>query len=133
MIEISTDNSRIDLEAVHQFLTKSYWAKGRTIEEVKRSIDNSLNFGVYLNNDQIGFARICTDYTVFAYLMDLFILPEHQGKGYAKELIRIILEEPALKTCKVWMLKTKDAHRLYKNFSFTDLKNPERLMERILK
>ncbi len=133
MIDISTDKSRLDIDIIHQFLTNSYWAKGRTIEEVKRSIDNSLNFGVYLNNNQIGYARICTDYTVFAYLMDLFILPEHRGKGYSKELIRVILAAPALRTCKVWMLKTKDAHELYKNFSFTDLKNPERLMERILK
>jgi len=133
MIEISTDNSRLNIEVVHQFLTNSYWAKGRSIEEVKRSIDNSLNFGVYLNREQIGFARICTDYTVFAYLMDLFILPEHRGKGHSKELIRVIIEEPSLKTCKVWMLKTKDAHELYRQFSFTDLKYPEKLMERILK
>lgn len=133
MIEISTDNSRLDIEVVHQFLTNSYWAKGRTIEEVRRSINNSLNFGVYLNNEQIGFARICTDYTVFAYLMDIFILPQHRGKGYSKELMRVIIEEPTLKTCKSWMLKTMDAHKLYKQFSFTYLKHPERVMERILR
>ena len=133
MIEIATDNNRLDIELVHQFLTNSYWAKGRTIEEVKRSIDHSLNFGVYLNKEQIGFARICTDHTVFVYLMDLFILPEHRGKGYSKALMKVIVEEPTLKTCKVWMLKTKDAHELYKQFSFTDLKDPEKLMERILK
>jgi GNAT superfamily N-acetyltransferase len=133
MIEISTDKNRLDINVVHQFLTNSYWAKGRTMEEVKRAIDNSLNFGVYLNNEQIGFARICTDYTVFVYLMDLFILLEHQGKGYSKELIRVIVEEPSLKTCKVWMIKTMDAHGLYRQFSFTDLKLPEKLMERILK
>ena len=132
MINISTDKSRLDIDVIHQFLTNSYWAKGRTYGEVKRSIDNSLNFGVYLNNEQIGFARICTDYTVFVYLMDVFILQKHRGKGYFKELMRVIIEEPSLKTCKVWMLKTMDAHALYKEFSFTDLKHPERVMERIL-
>ena len=133
MIEITTDINRLDIDVVHQFLTNSYWAKGRTIDEVRRSIDNSLNFGVYLNNKQIGYARICTDYTVFVYLMDLFILPEYRGKGYSKALMKVIVEEPTLKTCKVWMLKTKDAHELYRQFSFTDLKHPEKLMERILK
>ena len=133
MIEISTDKSRLNFEVIHQFLTNSYWAKGRTIDEVKRSIDNSINFGVYLKNEQIGFARICTDYTVFVYLMDVFILPEHRSKGYFKELMQVIVKEPSLKTCKVWMLKTKDAHELYKKFSFTDLKQPERVMERTLR
>jgi GNAT superfamily N-acetyltransferase len=132
MIDISTDKKRLDIDLIHQFLTNSYWAKGRTIEEVRSSINNSLNFGVYLNNEQIGFARICTDYTVFVYLMDVFILEKHRGKGYFKELMRVIIEEPSLKTCKVWMLKTMDAHALYKKFSFTDLKHSERVMERIL-
>ena len=133
MIEISTDRNRLNFEVIHQFLTNSYWAKGRTIEEVKRSIDNSLNFGVYLEGEQIGFARICTDYTVFAYLMDIFILPEHRGKGYSKELMRVIEDEPSLKTCKSWMLKTMDAQGLYKQFSFNYLEHPERVMERILR
>ena len=133
MIDISTDKSRLDIGVIHQFLTNIYWAKGKTIEEVIRSIDNSLNFGVYLNNEQIGFARVCTDYTDVVYLMDLFVLPEHRGRGYAKQLIKVIVEEPSLKACKVWLLKTKDAHELYKKFSFTELRDPERLMERILK
>jgi len=132
MIHISTDKKKLNIDIIHQFLTNSYWAKGRTINEVKRSIDNSLNFGVYLNNKQIGFARICTDYTVFVYLMDVFILREHRSKGYFKELMQVIVEEPSLKTCNAWMLKTKDAHELYKKFSFTDLKHPERMMQRIL-
>lgn len=133
MIEISTDRSRLDIDTIHQFLTNSYWAKGRTIDEVKKSIDNSLNFGVYLNDEQIGFARICTDYVVFSYLMDVFIVQKHRGKGYSKKLMKFILEYPKLKTCKVWMLKTSDAHDLYKQFDYTELKHPELLMERILK
>ncbi|WP_404803550.1 GNAT family N-acetyltransferase [Marixanthotalea marina] len=90
-------------------------------------------FGVYLEDKQIGFARVATDYTVFAYLMDVFILPEHQGNGYSKQLIKFIIEEPQLQTCTTWMLKTLDAHGLYKQYSFTELKNPERVMERLLK
>ncbi len=132
MIEISTDKNRLDIDLIHQFLTQTYWAKGRTIEEVQNTIDNSLNFGVYLNNVQIGYARICTDYTVFAYLLDVFILPEYRGRGYSKKLMTYIIEEPKLKTCKTWMLKTVDAHNLYKQFGYTELKNPELVMERIL-
>lgn len=117
---------------IQQFLTETYWAKGRTLDEVKTSIDNCLCFGVYLESEQIGFARIATDYVVFAYLMDVFILPKHQGKGYSKQLVKAICEEPKLQNCTVWMLKTADAHGLYKQFAFTELKNPEKLMERLL-
>ena len=132
MIEISTDKNRLDIDLIHQFLTQSYWAKGRTIEEVQNTIDNSLNFGVYFNDKQIGYARICTDYTVFAYLLDVFILPEYRGRGYSKKLMTYIIEEPKLNKCKTWMLKTVDAHNLYKQFGYTELKNPELVMERIL-
>ncbi|ULC60101.1 GNAT family N-acetyltransferase [Flaviramulus sp. BrNp1-15] len=133
MIEISTDKKRLQITVIHKFLTESYWAKGRKIEEVKKSINNCLCFGVYVNENQIGFARIATDYTVFAYLMDVFILPEYRGKGYSKQLIKAINEEPKLQSCKVWMLKTADAHGLYKQFGYTELKHPEKVMERILK
>ena len=133
MIEISTDKNRLQITVIHQFLTESYWAKGRTVEEVKKSIDNCLCFGVYLNENQIGFARITTDYTVFAYLMDVFILPDYRGKGYSKQLMSAINNEPKLQSCKVWMLKTSDAHGLYKQFGYTQLKHPGKVMERILK
>lgn len=133
MIIISTDPKRLNVPVIHRFLTNSYWAKGRSLEEVQRTIDHSLNFGVFLNHQQIGYARICTDYTVFAYLMDLFILPDFRGKGISKQLMKTIIDEPKLKSCKVWMLKTKDAHDLYKQFNYTELKNPGIVMERILK
>lgn len=133
MIEISTDKSRLEIDVIHKFLTTTYWAKGRTIEEVYNSINHCLCFGVYLDKRQIGFARIATDYTVFAYLMDVFILPEYRGKGYSKQLIKYINEEPKLKSCKVWMLKTSDAHGLYKQFGYNELSHPEKVMERILK
>ena len=132
MIEISTDKSRLDVNSIYQFLTTAYWAKGRSIENVQKTIDNSLCFGVYLENKQIGFARICTDYTVFAYLMDVYILPIHRRKSYSKQLMEAIIKDDNLKSCKVWMLKTEDAHGLYKAFEFTPLQFPEKLMERIL-
>tara|TARA_R110001592_G_scaffold226150_5_gene482224 strand:- start:5577 stop:5978 length:402 start_codon:yes stop_codon:yes gene_type:complete len=133
VIEISTDKSRLQIDVVHQFLTTSYWAKGRTLEEVKNTIKHCMCFGVYLEDKQIGFARVVTDYTVFAYLMDVFILPKYQGNGYSKQLMKIINEEPKLKSCKVWMLKTSDAHKLYKKFGYSELKHPEKVMERLLK
>ncbi|EDP71243.1 Histone acetyltransferase HPA2/related acetyltransferase [Flavobacteriales bacterium ALC-1] len=133
MIQISTDKSKLQVEMIHRFLTETYWAKGRTFEEVKTSIDNCICFGVYNNDEQIGFARIATDYVVFAYLMDVFILPKYRGNGYSKLLIKTITEEPMLQNCKIWMLKTADAHNLYKQYGFTELKHPEKLMERLLK
>ncbi len=133
MIEISTNKSKLQLEVIHQFLTNSYWAKGRTIDDVKKTIEHSLCFGVYKDKKQIGFARIATDYTVFAYLMDLFVLPEYRGKGYSKQLMTAINEDPKLKSCNVWMLKTADAHGLYKQFGYSELKYPEKVMERSLK
>jgi GNAT superfamily N-acetyltransferase len=133
MIKISTDKKKLQIDVIHQFLTTAYWAKGRTIEDVKKTINNCLYFGVYLDDKQIGFARIATDYTVFAYLMDVFILPEHTGKGYSKQLMKAINEESQLQSCKVWMLKTSDAHGLYKQFGYTELGHPEKVMERILK
>ena len=133
MIEISTDKNRLNVEVVHAFLTQTYWAKGRTKDDVKNTIDHSFCFGVYLNNAQIGFARLVTDYTIFAYIMDIFILPEHRGNGYSKQLMKAINEAPELKACIVWMLKTKDAHGLYKQFGYTSLQYPEKVMERILK
>ncbi len=131
-IQISTDKKRLQIEGIHNFLKDTYWAKGRTLEQVKKTIDTCLCFGVYLKGEQIGFARICTDYVVFAYLMDVFILPEHRKKGYSKTLMQHIMSHPGLSSCKVWMLKTSDAHGLYKQFGFTELKQPEKVMENLL-
>tara|TARA_R110001606_G_scaffold379084_1_gene538979 strand:- start:113 stop:511 length:399 start_codon:yes stop_codon:yes gene_type:complete len=132
MITISTDKEKLQIDVIHQFLTETYWAKGRTLEEVKKTIEHCLCFGMYLDGKQIGFARLATDYTVFAYLMDVFVLPEYRGKGYSKQLMKAINEEPQLQSCKVWMLKTSDAHKLYKQFGYTELKYPEKVMERLL-
>ena len=133
MIEISEDKSLLDIKMIHGFLTETYWAKGRTLEEVKTSIKHCLCYGVYLNNKQIGFARVTTDYVVFAYLMDVFILSEYRGKGYSKQLMKTINEATKLQSCTVWMLKTLDEHKLYHQFGYTELKHPEKVMERLLK
>jgi len=131
MIKISTDNSLLDIEMIQSFLTNAYWAKGRTIHDVQKSIDNSLCFGAYLDSKQVGFARICTDFVVFSYVMDVFVLPEYRGNGYSKELMNAVINEPKLKSCKVWMLKTSDAHGLYQQYGFTDLEHPEMIMEKL--
>ncbi|MCB4799095.1 GNAT family N-acetyltransferase [Neotamlana laminarinivorans] len=132
MFEISTDKNKLDVSVIHQFLSQTYWAKGRTVAQVQTTINSCLCFGVYLNNEQIGFARVATDYAVFAYIMDVFILPEYRGKGYSKKLMEAVTMHKDLQDCKVWMLKTKDAHGLYKQFGFTDLSHPEKLMEKLL-
>jgi len=133
MIEISTDKDKLDIEIIHSFLTESYWGLGRSKEAVRKSIENSLCFGVYLNTNQIGFARAVTDFTIYVYLMDVFILPEYRDNGYSKHLIKVILEDSRLQDCKDWTLKTKDAHSLYEQFGFVRATNSEKIMERILK
>ena len=130
---ISSDKSKLDVVLIHDFLTKSYWAEGRTIEQVQITIDNSICFGVYLKGEQIGFACVMTDGVVFGYLMDVFILEQHSGKGYSKLLLKEIFSHPQLVHIPKWLLGTKDAHALYKQFGFTELSHPERLMEWIKK
>jgi GNAT superfamily N-acetyltransferase len=131
-ILISDDKSKLDIGVIHKFLTKSYWAEGRSIEDVKKSIEHSDCFGVYLDGRQIGFARIITDYVVFAYLMDVFILEEYRGQGYSILLMNRIFDEVRFKGIKKWVLATKDAHSLYAKFGFEPLKRPERMMEKVV-
>jgi len=132
MIEISTDKDKLDVEMIHSYLTNSYWGKGRTKQEVKTTLENSLNFGVYLNGEQIGFARIVTDYVVFAYLLDVFVLPIYRGKGYSKRLMKEIVNYDQLNKVETWFLMTKDAHGLYTQFGYEKLPNPEKMMIRIV-
>lgn len=126
---ISTDPKKLQLEVIHGFLTNSYWAKDIPFNIVKNSVENSFCFGVYFNNNQIGFARLITDYTTFAYLADVFILEEHRNKGLSKWLMEVMINLPELQSLKGWMLKTKDAHGLYRKFGFNEPKFPERVME----
>jgi GNAT superfamily N-acetyltransferase len=128
---ISTDQSRLDLKVIHDFLTNSsYWATGRSLETVKRSVENSLSFGLYENERQIGFARVVTDYATFAWLADVFVLDEFRGRGLGTWLVEVILSHPELQGFRRWTLATKDAHALYRRFGFSELKRPERWMER---
>jgi len=129
---ISDDKSKLDVELIHKFLTSSYSGEGRTIEQVKKSIEHSICFGVYKGDKQIGFARVLTDCTVFAYLMDVFILEEFRGNGFSKLLLKTIFEDDRFKSVKKWMLATKDAHSLYAQFGFGEIKNIERLMEKVV-
>jgi GNAT superfamily N-acetyltransferase len=128
---ISTDNNRLDIRIIHDFISnQSYWAQGRPIETVQRALDNSLNFGLYKNDRQIGFARVVTDYATFAWIADVFVLPQHRGKGLSKWLMEVILSHPELQGFRRWILATKDAHSLYARFGFIALHWSERWMER---
>ncbi|AYN05501.1 GNAT family N-acetyltransferase [Flavobacterium sp. 140616W15] len=132
MITVSTDKNKLDVPFIQHFLKDIYWAAGRTMDEVQITIDHSFCFGIFLDNKQIGFARVITDYVVFAYVMDVFITEEHRGKGYSSILIERMINEPALKDVKIWRLATTDAHFLYNKFGFTALKSPEKMMEKVV-
>ncbi len=127
---ISTDRERLDIATIHGFLTTSYWAAGIPVETVKRSIEHSLNFGLFQNDQQVGFARVITDYTTFAYLADVFVLEPFRGRGLSKWLMQVIIAHPELQGLRKWVLFTRDAHGLYRQVGFTSLANPERAMER---
>ena len=123
---ISTDKTKLDLAVIHRFLSQeAYWSLNIPVDIVQRSIDNSLCFGVYLGEEQIGFARVVTDTATFGYLADVFILPEHRGKGLSKRLAAFILDYPSLQGLRRIMLVTRDAHGLYERFGFQPIENPE--------
>ncbi|WP_394759226.1 GNAT family N-acetyltransferase [Flavobacterium sp.] len=133
MITVSTDKNKLNVPFIQNFLKDVYWAAGRTIEEVQTTTDNSFCFGIYLDDNQIGFCRVITDYVVFAYVMDVFIIEQHRGKGYSSILIENMMNELTLKGVKIWRLATFDAHFLYKKFGFNALAHPEKMMEKIIK
>lgn len=129
--EIDTDPLRLDIDLIHKFLSEStYWAKGRPIELVRRSIEHSMPFGVYCEGSQVGFARVITDFATFAWIADVFVATEHRGKGLSKWLMETILAHPELQGFRRWVLSTRDAHGLYAKFGFAPLRLPERWMER---
>ena len=128
--EVSTDPGRIDLDYVHHYLSRlSYWAGGIPREVVARSIEHSIAFGLYApEGRQVGFARIITDRTTFAWLADVFIDPAEQGKGLGKGLVDAIMVHPDLQALRRFMLVTADAHGLYEQYGFAAIDRPERLM-----
>jgi GNAT superfamily N-acetyltransferase len=126
---VSTDPARLDLDLIHGYLAGSYWAEGIARDLVARSIENSLCFGVFRGEDQVGFARVVSDYATFAYIGDVFILAQHRGRGLGKFLMECVMKHPELQGLRRWSLVTRDAHGLYKQFGFTALAHPERYME----
>jgi|SRR3984885_2834937 GNAT superfamily N-acetyltransferase len=128
---ISTDRARLDAALVHRYLSSdSYWARGVPLEVVERAIRNSLCFGLYLQDEQIGFARVVTDGATFGYLADVFIVAGYRGLGLGKRLIAAVMAHPELQGLRRFMLATRDAHGLYRQFGFTEPQNPQVLMER---
>jgi GNAT superfamily N-acetyltransferase len=127
---ISTDNALLNFDAIYNYLANdSYWAKEMPREKLKTAIDNSMCFGVYKNDEQIGFARVVTDKATFAYICDVFVLPVYRGIGLSKWLVQTILAFPGLQGLRRWSLATLDAQGLYSQFGFTQITNPERWMQ----
>ena len=127
---ISTEDTRLDSAFVHDFLSRSYWVQNIPFETVRRSIENSLCFGLYEAKTQIGFARVVTDSATFAYLCDVFVIENKRGRGLSKWLMETILAHPELQNLRRWLLATKDAHGLYEQFGFTALDAPSIFMQR---
>lgn len=127
---ITTDKRQLDLNAIHAFLSQTYWSPGVPKAVVERAIENSLAFGVFKGNEQVGFARVVTDKATFAYLADVYVLEAHRGKGLSKRLLEQIHAHEELQGLRRFLLATKDAHGLYAQFGFKELANPSLMMER---
>ncbi len=127
---ISTDPARLQLEAICQFLAQSYWANERPRQVIARSLENSLCFGVYQGNKQVGLARVVTDYATYAWLCDVFIHPDYRGRGLGKWLMTSLLAHPELLHVRRWALATRDAHDLYRKYGFEEPKRLYAMMEK---
>ena len=129
--EIDTDKRRLDIGGTHKFLSQeSYWANGRQLDQTLAAIENSDCYGVYKGREQVGFARVVTDRATFAYVGDVFIVEQHRGRGLSKWLMQVIIEQPDLQRLRRWLLATRDAHGLYEQYGFVELKHPDRWMEK---
>jgi GNAT superfamily N-acetyltransferase len=128
--EFTDDQSRIDPVAAHAFLTRSYWSPGITPHKVATAISGSFCVAVLHDGDQVGMARLVTDFATFAYLADVYVLEEHRGQGIGKAMIAFIQGHPRLQGLRRWLLFTQDAHGLYEQFGFENLPYPERAMLR---
>lgn len=126
---ISTDRNRLDIVAIHAYLARSYWSPGVPFEIVERAIANSLPFGLFHADQQVGFARVISDQATFAYLADVYVLEAYRGKGFSKWMMEVMLADVRLQGLRRMLLATKDAHELYRRFGFTEIANPSRMME----
>lgn len=126
----TTDKALLHPEQVHKWLTESsYWSEGIPYEIVKGAFDNSFTIGILHKDEQVGYARLITDYTTFAYLADVYVLEAHRGKGLSKLMMQMIFDQPWVKQLRRVMLATRDAHTLYAQYGFTAIGNPDKLME----
>ena len=128
---LTTDPSEIDMGAVHAFLCQSYWAQGIPLEVVQKAVAHSLNFSLLRGDQLVGFARVISDHATFAYVSDVFVLPEFRGHGLAIWMMTCILAHPQLQGLRRWCLATRDAHQLYARVGFERTKIPERWMEKL--
>jgi GNAT superfamily N-acetyltransferase len=126
---ITTDTQKLDIDAIHAYLGRSFWAEGIPKETVATAIANSLCFGLFDGDEQIGFARVVTDRATFAYLCDVYVLETHRGRGLGKWLIETVMAHPDLQGLRRFQLVTRDAHGLYSRHGFATPINPERHME----
>ena len=126
---ISTDPQRLDIDAIHAFLSRSFWAEGIPKELVEKAIANSLSFGLFDDGSQVGFARVVTDRATFAYLCDVYVLESHRGRGLGKWLIEAVMAHPDLQALRRFQLVTRDAHSLYAPYGFAAPSDPEWQME----
>jgi GNAT superfamily N-acetyltransferase len=127
---VTCDPAKLDPAVIKQFLVSSYWAKDIPAATVDRSLQNSLCFALLDGHAQVGLARVITDRATFAYLCDVFVVPEYRGRGLSKWLVECVLNHPDLQGLRRWLLATRDAHGLYEKFGFTPLKKPDIFMER---
>ncbi len=127
--EIDDDQARLDLDVVHGFVTGSYWAEGVPRDVVERSVANSLTLGLYDDQNQVGFTRAVTDRATFAWVCDVFVLPEHRGRGLGHWMIETLLAHPDLAGIRRFMLATADAHQVYADCGFTPIGDPSQHME----
>jgi len=129
---ISADPARLPVEAIHAYLTESYWAQGIPLEIVRRSLQYSVNFCVFHGDQLAGFGRVITDRATFGYLGDVFVLEPYRGQGLSKWLMECVLAHPELQGFRRWVLVTRDAHGLYRQFGFGPLAKPDRYLERVI-
>lgn len=127
---ITSDHRRLDLPAIHAFLSRSYWSPGIPLSVVEKAVANSVAFGAFLGEQQVAFARVVTDKATFAYLADVYVIEAHRGRGLARRLLQAIDTHDDLQGLRRFMLATRDAHDLYAEFGFKPLANPSRMMER---